>query len=130
MSSGLQLHLKPVNFCSWPEATSTPRRDRSLELSWWRLKIHENAGQFLRADGTYEAIDKIEKDDLLRLVDQTLDAEEFEVDAYDEQAVKNQAHQVIYKSIAQKLTDLRKRREAFIDESARLYLAEYEKYRE
>jgi hypothetical protein len=94
------------------------------------LRIHENAGQFLKADGTYETIDKIDKDDLLRLVDKTLDAEEFEVDAYDEQAVKNQAHQVIYKSIAQKLVDLRKRREGFIDEAARLYLVEYERYRE
>lgn len=93
------------------------------------LKIHENAGQFLKADGTYDSIDMIDKDDLLRLVDRTLEADEFDVDAYDEQAIKNQAHQVIYKSIAQKLTDLRKRREAFIDESARLYLAEYEKYR-
>lgn len=93
------------------------------------LKVHEYAGQFLKADGTYESIDKIDKDDLLRLVDLTLEADEFDIDAYDEQAIKNQAHQVIYKSIAQKLTDLRKRREAFIDESARLYLAEYEKYR-
>ncbi len=94
------------------------------------LRIHEHAGQFLKADGTYESIDKIDKDDLLRLVDTTLDSEEFQVDAFDEHAVKNQAHQVIYKSIAQKLVDLRKRREGFIDESARLYLAEYEKYRE
>lgn len=94
------------------------------------LRIHEHAGQFLKADGTYEAIDKIDKDDLLRLVDRALDTDDAEVEAYDEQAVKNQAHQVIYKSIAQKLADLRKRRERFIDESARLYLAEYEKYRE
>jgi hypothetical protein len=94
------------------------------------LRIHEHAGQYLAADGMYESIDKIDKDDLLRLVDSTLYPDEFDVDAYDEQAIKNQAHQVIYKSIAQKLNDLRKRREAFVDESARLYLAEYEKYRE
>lgn len=94
------------------------------------LRIHEHVGQYLGADGNYESIETIDKEDLMRLVDRTLDAEEFDVDAYDEQAIKNQAHQVIYKSIAQKLNDLRKRREAFIDESARLYLAEYEKYRE
>lgn len=94
------------------------------------LRINENGGQFLKADGTYEAIDKIDKEDLLRLVDHTLEDDEFEVDEYDEQAVKNQAHQVIYKSIGQKLTELRKRREGFIDESARLYLEEYERYRE
>src|SRR4051812_20484016 len=94
------------------------------------LKVSENAGHFLKADGTYEVIDRIEKEDLLRLVDRTLDEDEFELDEYDEQAVKNQAHQVIYKSIAQKLTELRKRREEFIDESARLYLEEYERYRD
>jgi hypothetical protein len=52
------------------------------------------------------------------------------MDSYDDQAIKNQAHQVIYKSIFQKLTDLRKRRQEFIDESARLFLDEYERYRE
>jgi hypothetical protein len=94
------------------------------------LRINENGGQFLKADGGYDAIDKIDKEDLLRLVDRTLEDDEFEVDEYDEQAVKNQAHQVIYKSIAQKLIELKKRKEGFIDESARLYLEEYERYRE
>lgn len=94
------------------------------------LRINENIGQFLKADGGYESIEKIGKDDLLRLVDRTLEGDEFEVDPYDDQSVKNQAHQVIYKSICQKLTDLRKRRKEFIDESARLFLDEYERYRE
>lgn len=93
------------------------------------LRINEAVGQFLKADGVYESIDKIGKDDLLRLVDRTLEDDEFEIDPYDDQLVKNQAHQVIYKSICQKLTDLRKRRKEFIDESARLFLEDYEKYR-
>ena len=94
------------------------------------LKISENVGQFLSADGNYILIDKISKEDLLRLLSRTLDEDGVEFDAYDEQTIKNQAHQVIYKSIVQKLTDLRKRRQEFIDESARLFLDEYEKYRE
>lgn len=93
------------------------------------LKISENLGQFLDANGDYSPIDKIGKDDLLRLVDRTLDDDEVEFDAYDDQAIKNQAHQVIYKSVFQKLSDLRKRRQEFIDESARLFLDEYERYR-
>jgi hypothetical protein len=93
------------------------------------LRIDET-GQFLKADGTYELIDKINKDDLLRLVDRTLEDENFEMDAYDDKLIKNQAHQVIYKSICQKLAELRKRRREYIDESARLYLDEYERYRE
>lgn len=94
------------------------------------LKISENVGQFLAASGDYSPIDKIGKDDLLWMVDRTLDEDEVELDAYDDQAIKNQAHQVIYKSIFQKLTDLRNRRQEFIDESARVFLDEYERYRD
>jgi hypothetical protein len=53
-----------------------------------------------------------------------------EFDDYDEKAIKNQAHQIIYKSIVQKLRTLRDRRKEFIDESARLFLEDYEKYRD
>ena len=93
------------------------------------LKISENLGQFLSANGDYSSIDKINKDDLLRLVDCTLGEGEVELDPYDDQTIKNQAHQVIYKSIFQKLSDLEKRKQEFVDESARLFLEEYEKYR-
>jgi len=94
------------------------------------LRVSENMGQFLAANGDYISIDKIDKDGLLRLVDRTLHEEAIELDAYDDQTIKNQAHQVIYKSIYQKLVDLQKRRQEFIDESARLFLDEYERYRE
>ena len=94
------------------------------------LRISESLGQFLAAHGDYSPIDKIGKDDLLRLVDQVIGEGAVEMDPYDDQAIKNQAHQVIYKSIAQKLTDLVKRKQEFIDESARLFLEEYERYRE
>ena len=93
------------------------------------LKISENVGQFLAGNGDYVLIDKIAKDDLLRLVDRTLDQDVLELDPYDDQLIKNQAHQVIYRSIYQKLTDLRNRRQEFVDESARLFLEDYEKYR-
>ncbi|RSZ39967.1 hypothetical protein EJO70_18350 [Variovorax sp. 553] len=94
------------------------------------LRVSESMGQFLAANGDYISIDKIDKDSLLRLVDRTLHEEAVELDVYDDQAIKNQAHQVIYKSIYQKLVDLQKRRQEFIDESARLFLDEYERYRE
>ena len=94
------------------------------------LKISDNVGQFLSENGEYLLIDKIAKDDLLRLVNKTLDEGEIEMDAYDDQALRNQAHQVIYKSIYQKLTELRERRQEFVDEAARLFLEDYEKYRE
>lgn len=92
------------------------------------LKISDNAGHFLAADGNYKPIDSVNKDSLLWLVERTLHEDAVEVDEYNDQTIKNQAHQIIYKSVAQKLGDLRKRRQEFVDESARLFLDEYERY--
>lgn len=94
------------------------------------LRIADNAGQFLAANGDYVAIDKITKEDLLRLVGKIIEEEDADLEEFDGGSIKNQAHQVIYKSVSQKLADLRKRRTEFSDESARLFLDEYEKYRE
>jgi hypothetical protein len=94
------------------------------------LKIAENVGEFQAEDGKYRTIDKITKEDLLRLVDRTLVEDEVEFDPYDDKSLKNQAHQVIYKSVLQKLVDLRNRRREFVDESARLFLEDYQRYRE
>lgn len=93
------------------------------------LKAEGGLGHYLADKGTYSPIDKINKDDLLRLVNWTLHEKDVEFDDYDETAIKNQAHQVIYKNVVQKLRALKARRTAFIDESERLYLTEYEKYR-
>jgi hypothetical protein len=93
------------------------------------LRISDNGGQYRTEKGGYSPIDKISKEDLLRLVHWTLHEDAVAFDDYDEKAIKNQAHQIIYKSIVLKLSALQKRRQEFIDESARLFLAEYEKYR-
>jgi hypothetical protein len=94
------------------------------------LKISDSSGQYLDDKGAYQAIDKIGKDDLLRLANLMLQDEKAAIDDYDDKAIKNHAHQIIYKSIAQKLRSLRARRQEFIDESARLFLDDYEKYRD
>jgi len=92
------------------------------------LKIGDNCGWFRHEKGEYAQIDKIRKEDLLQLVTWTLDEDAVEFDDYDEKQVKNQAHQIIYRSVMQKLRDLRERRKEFIDESARLFLEDYERY--
>lgn len=94
------------------------------------LKIEDNCGHYRKETGDFSPIDKISKEELLILVNWTLEEDEVEFDEYDDNTIKNQAHQIIYKSIARKLQDLRKRKQEFIDESKRLYLEEYEKYRE
>jgi hypothetical protein len=93
------------------------------------LRISDSGAQYRTEKGGYIPIDKISKEDLLRLVHWTLHEDAATFDVYDEKAIKNQAHQIIYKSIFQKLSDLKKRRQEFIDESARLFLTEYEKYK-
>ncbi|MES9875030.1 MAG: hypothetical protein ABW146_18165 [Candidatus Sedimenticola sp. 6PFRAG7] len=94
------------------------------------LKIDNSCGHFLAANGSYEPVDKLSKEDLLRLVNATIDTDEVEFDEYDEILIQNHAHQVIYKSVVRKLASLKDRRQEFTDESARLYLEEYEQYRE
>jgi hypothetical protein len=94
------------------------------------LKIESSQGFFLGKDGNDLPIDKISKEDLLRLVNYALDEEKLELDEYDETLVKNQAHQIIYKHVHAKLLELRGRRQEFIDESARLYLEDYQKYKD
>ena len=92
------------------------------------LRVDSNQGHFRSKSGKYKAIDTIAKEDLLQLVTWTLHEDEVEFDTYDEKAIKNQAQQIVYKSVDQKLRTLRGRRQEFIDESERAYLKEYEKY--
>ncbi len=92
------------------------------------LKIENNQGLFSTTGEDYHSIDKINKENLLRLVDLTLEGDDVEFDEYSEENIKSQAHQIIYKSIYEKLSDLRRRRDEFKDESERLFLQEYEKY--
>ena len=93
------------------------------------LKIEDNCGHYLDNQDGFAPIDKITKEDLLRLVDLTL-SEEVEFDEYDDEAIKNQAHQILYKSISEKIASLKERKQGFTDESERLYLEAYEKYKD
>lgn len=93
------------------------------------LKIDQSLGHFLMESGQYNPVDKITKEDLLRLVNSTLEDDDVEFDPYDEKVIKNHAHQIVYRSLFEKLRGLRLRRREFVDESERLYLKEYGKYR-
>lgn len=92
------------------------------------LKISENKGHFLKVDEKFETIDKIAKEDILRLVDRTLNRE-VDFDEYDDDTIKDQSHQIIYKSIYNKLISLKERNQEFLDESQRLFLKEHQKYK-
>jgi len=94
------------------------------------LRISDSTGHFLGSNNQFLSIDRITKDDLLRLANLTLDEDEVEFDEYDEQVLKNHAHRVIYKNVIQKLQDLRARRKEFADQAARLFHEDYERYRQ
>jgi hypothetical protein len=94
------------------------------------LKIEDNIGYYLKTEtSTYQPIDKIDKEDLMSLVSSTLE-QEVEFDEYDENLIKNQAHQIVYKAIYEQLRSLHNRKDEFKDESERMFLKAYEKYRE
>lgn len=104
-----------------------PMKDGGLTMKL--LKADSEKGFFLAEDGNYRVIDQITKEDLLRLVRSVLN-NDVEFDEYDEEVLKNQAHQVVYKSIYRNLQSLKERRQEFIDESERLYLEDYKRYAE
>lgn len=98
------------------------------EVGMKALKIENSQGHFLTEESEYETVDKIDKVVLLRLVNSALQ-DDFEIDEYNEEDLKNQSHQIIYKSVSEKLSALHNKRNQFRDESERLFLDEYEKYR-
>jgi hypothetical protein len=97
------------------------------EVGMKALKIENSQGHFL-TEGKYETVDKIDKSILLKLVNSALE-DDFEIDEYNEESLKNQAHQIIYKSVSEKLNYLHNKRNQFRDESERLFLDEYGKYK-
>ena len=93
------------------------------------LRIEGHLGQYLTKDGSYHTVDEITKDALLWIMERVLD-NSGELEPYDDKKIKNQAHQVVYKSIYSNLKVLEDRRQEFIDQSERLYLEDYKKYME
>jgi len=91
------------------------------------LKIEENKGYFSIDGIKWYPVDEMNKDHLLSLVDLSLQ-EGFEMDDYDKEKLGHQAHQVIYKHIFEKLSDLYNKKDRFKDQSESLYKNAIEKY--
>ena len=92
------------------------------------LKIENNKG-FYNLDGNqWTEIDKINKDDLLTLLDVAI-VSEFEMDDFDKDRLGNQAHQIIYKNIYEKFKEIINSKSRFKDESESMYKMAIEKYK-
>jgi hypothetical protein len=94
------------------------------------LKIHDNKAYYLKSadsETVWTEIDKINKDDLLTLLNSAI-SNDFEMDIYSEEILSNKAHQIIYKNIYEKFTSLLTMKDKFKDESESLYKEAIEKY--
>ena len=94
------------------------------------LKIDDNKGYFLQQKDSateWVEIDRINKENLLFLLNSAI-SEDFEMDVYDEATLANKAHQIIYKSIFEKFTNLVAMKSKFKGESESYYKEALEKY--
>lgn len=73
-------------------------------------------------------IDKITKEDLMKLVELSL-TDDFEMDPFDKNKLKNAAHAIIYKNLYQKLQALKMQKNKFMDEKTAMYRKAIEEYK-
>ncbi|WP_445664404.1 hypothetical protein [Fodinibius sp. AD559] len=96
------------------------------------LKIENNKGYYLKPteedqEDYWEEIDEIGKEDLMKLLNKAISSE-FEMDDYQEENLAHKAHQIVYKNIFEKFSDLLDNKTRFKDESESLYKEAIEKY--
>lgn len=92
--------------------------------------IIENGKGYFSLDGESKTqLDQISKDDLLKLLNLIVDAEEdVQMDEYDEEKLHQAAHRIIYRNLYQKFCDLLLNKTRFKDESSALYKSAIERY--
>ncbi len=90
------------------------------------LKIENNKGYYWDGNA-YQEIDKINKEGLFGLLN-AAEAEDFQLDAYDESLMGNKAHQVIYENIYSKFTQFLSDKNQFKTEVDSLYKEAVGKY--
>lgn len=97
------------------------------------LKIDNNRGYF-RLDPIdpnnehWIELDKISKDDLLSLL-ASASNDSFEIDPYVDDAIKNPAHNIIYKNIYNKFSEFLENRSRFRDSIESTYKTALDKYK-
>lgn len=90
------------------------------------LKIEDNKGFYW--DGKmYQEIDKINKDDLLKMLN-AAESVEFELDKYEESHLGNKAHQVIYENLYSKFEQFMNDKDQFKNQVENLYKEAINKY--
>lgn len=92
------------------------------------LEIKENKGFLLNEKGVWIELDQISKEDILFVVDRAFNEEDFAMDDFNEEDLKNPAHRIIYKQLHEKISDFIERKSALKDEISSMYEDAYNKY--
>lgn len=92
------------------------------------LKINDNKGFYQTGDDNWKKIDSINKEDLMILLDKAIDTD-FEMNEFIPENIQNKAHQIIYKNLHEKFSELLDNKTRFKDESGQLYKSTIEKYK-
>ena len=98
------------------------------EVPMKHLRIESGKGQYSIDGENWADIDKIQKADMLILIDHAL-KDDFIMDTYARDRIQNPAHEIIYRNLHAKLAELTTKRERFHDESQQLYREAIQKYR-
>lgn len=94
------------------------------------LRINNGRGEFSLNGVDYTALDEITKEDLLALLDISLDPEqEMEMDEYDTELIVHQAHKIIYHNLYDKFSEVIVNKRQFNDDVNELYEDAYDKYK-
>ena len=98
------------------------------EQSMIYLKNEAGKCYYYKNDKYYE-IDKIDKDDILNLIDAATDESiVFEMEPLSEKFEGNEAQKIIYSKLYEKFQDLVENRSRFREESERMYKEAIKKY--
>lgn len=92
------------------------------------LKIEDNKGYYQLGDDNWKTIDSINKEELMILLDKAIETD-FEMNEFVVDNIQNKAHQIIYRNLHEKFSELLDNKSRFKDESEQLYKSAIEKYR-
>lgn len=91
----------------------------------------ENGKVYYRLDNGEDwiEIDKINKEDLLTLLDKFIEEDDFVLEEFDKEIIKNDVHRIIYEDIYNKFMNLLANKDRFKDGSNNRFKEAFSKYR-
>jgi hypothetical protein len=91
------------------------------------LRIESGKGEYSLDGTTWIEIDQLSREDLLKLVGFALESDLL-MDIFDAGSLLSPAHQIVYKHVHDRLTELIENRTRFTDDVAALFADAFEKY--